>query len=62
MCALMMDEAPKEVATASEKEISRLALPLQHLIDLEHVQGLSKGSAEVWLEKVVGTARKGQRS
>lgn len=47
MCALMMDEAPKEVATASEKEISRLALPLQHLIDLEHVQWLSKGSAEV---------------
>lgn len=47
MCALMMDEGPKEATTASEKEINRLALPLQHLIDLEHVQELRKGSAEV---------------
>lgn len=47
MCVLMMDEAPKEATTASEKEINRLASPLQYLIDLKHVQELSKGSAEI---------------
>lgn len=47
MYALMMDEVPKEEARASEKETNRLVLSLQYLIDLEHVQELSKGSTEV---------------
>lgn len=45
-----MDETPKEEARASEKETNKLVLPLQYLIDLEHVWEPSKGSAEVWLE------------